>query len=449
MSLEQWDYNYERITEDPLYSQNVNLAFDDNGAIIHNVAINYPRRPISIIPPSIWLPDGNFEQSYDPQQLLLRISENKIRFHNLKTPEQWRLNIADIQQTDMITLPASDVPAEGFSLESLLNPDGILSENTPREYAGQSKIYYLEGGDNKLVEIPTIQALVAFTEQAELDKQSFLAFEPVLSASQIEAYLTNAGYIKTKYLFPRPGEETADIWIARLNYSEYYDEKAFYYPYRQRHLLLTGATDYQWDKYYCVVISTTDAAGFYTQADYNYRFLMPYSIKDINDNISYVDFDAFGRISSSRIWGTEEGQLAGFPPPDEVPFMPPDTIDAALSMPTPQPVAQFYFYAPAVWMKPATKDFISAVTNSQHQYNQVVNEQGYVNFIGYQRWLRKSNTPVDKVQLADDTERQSPYILTVNTDRYYPDEQQQQRQQINFIDGAGRSLQTALRDTRW
>lgn len=212
MSLEQSDYNYERIAEDPLYSQNVNLEFDDNGAIIHNVSINYPRRPISIIPPSIWLPDGAFEQSYDPQQLLLRISENQIRYHNLKTPEQWRLNIADIQRTDMITLPASNVPAEGFSLESLLNPNGILSENTPREYAGQSKIYYLEGGDNKLVEIPTIQALVA------LDEQSLLAFEPVLNASQIEAYLTNAGYIKTKYLFPRPGEETADIWVARLNY---------------------------------------------------------------------------------------------------------------------------------------------------------------------------------------------------------------------------------------
>ncbi|QLK88051.1 hypothetical protein E3U36_08105 [Arsenophonus endosymbiont of Aphis craccivora] len=218
MSLEQWDYNYERIAEDPLYSQNVNLAFDDNRAIIYNVAINYQRRPISIIPPSIWLTDGAFEQSYDPQQLLLRISENQIRYHNLKTPEQYRLNIADIQRTDIITLPASDVPAEGFSLESLLNPDGILSENTPREYAGQSKIYCLEGGDNKLVEIPTIQALVAFTELAELDEQSLLAFEPVLSTSQIEAYLTNAGYIKTKYLFPRPGEETADIWVARLNY---------------------------------------------------------------------------------------------------------------------------------------------------------------------------------------------------------------------------------------
>lgn len=172
---------------------------------------------------------------------------------------------------------------------------------------------------------------------------------------------------------------------------------------------------------------------------------MPNRIKDINDNISYVDFYAFGRISSSRIWSTEEGQPAGFPPPDEVPFMPQDTIDAALSMPTPQPVAQFYFYAPAAWMKPATKDFVSAITNSQHQYNQVVNEQGYVNVIGYQRRLRDSNTPVDKVQLADDAERQPPYILTVTTDRYYPDEQQQQRQQINFIDGAGRSLQTALR----
>ncbi|QBY44085.1 SpvB/TcaC N-terminal domain-containing protein [Arsenophonus nasoniae] len=301
MSLEQWDYNYERIAEDPLFSQNVNLAFDENGSLIHNVAINYPRRPGSIIPPSLWLPEGAFEQSYDPQQQLLRISENQIRYHNLKTQEQWRLNIADEQRTDMITLPASDVPTEGFSLESLLNPDGILSENTPREYAGQSKIYYLAGGENTPISVPTLQALVAFTEQAEFDQLSLAAFEPVLSEAQIEEYLTNAGYVKTEYLFPRPGEENKNIWVTRLNYSEYYGAEGFYCPYLQRHSLLTGATDYQWHTYYCGIVSTTDAAGYFTHADYDYRFLTPYQIIDINDNISYANFDAFGRVSSSRI----------------------------------------------------------------------------------------------------------------------------------------------------
>lgn len=193
------------------------------------------------------------------------------------------------------------------------------------------------------------------------------------------------------------------------------------------------------------MISTTDAAGYYTQADYDYRFLMPYRIKDINDNISYVDFDAFGRVSSSRIWGTEEGQPAGFPPPDVVPFIPPDSIDAALTMPSPQPVAQFYFYAPEAWMKPAPKEIISIVANSSYDYKQVIDEKGNINVISYQRWLRNSNIQLDKTLLTNDTERQPPYILTVTTDRYYPDVQQQQRQQINFIDGAGRSLQTALR----
>ncbi|MFV9996734.1 MAG: toxin TcdB middle/C-terminal domain-containing protein [Arsenophonus endosymbiont of Dermacentor nuttalli] len=61
MALEQWDYHYEQIVEDQLYNQNVNLVFDDNGALIHNVAINYPRRPSSIITPSLWLPEGAFE----------------------------------------------------------------------------------------------------------------------------------------------------------------------------------------------------------------------------------------------------------------------------------------------------------------------------------------------------------------------------------------------------
>ena len=36
-------------------------------------------------------------------------------------------------------------------------------------------------------------------------------------------------------------------------------------------------------------------------------------------------------------------------------------------------------------------------------------------------------------------------MLTVVTDRYYPDAEQQQRQQVVFFDGAGRELQTAQR----
>ncbi|MFV9996732.1 MAG: hypothetical protein AB8W37_01755 [Arsenophonus endosymbiont of Dermacentor nuttalli] len=62
----------------------------------------------------------------------------------------------------------------------------------------------------------------------------------------------------------------------RLGYSEYYGAEAFYYHYRQRHSLLTGSTNYQWDIHYCVIVSTIDAAGHYTQADYDYRFLTLY-----------------------------------------------------------------------------------------------------------------------------------------------------------------------------
>ena len=69
----------------------------------------------------------------------------------------------------------------------------------------------------------------------------------------------------------------------------------------------------------------------------------------------------------------------------------------ALTMPSPQPVAQFYFYTPEAWMKQATKDIVSIVTNSPYDYKQVIDNKININVIGYQLWLWNNNNQLIKL----------------------------------------------------
>lgn len=42
------------------------------------------------------------------------------------------------------------------------------------------------------------------------------------------------------------------------------------------------------------------ADGSTTQAEYDYRFITPYHLTDINDNSRHIELDALGRVTSSR-----------------------------------------------------------------------------------------------------------------------------------------------------
>ncbi|ATF91151.1 SpvB/TcaC N-terminal domain-containing protein [Cedecea neteri] len=389
-TLESRDYSYERVISDPQCHQTITLASDEWGNTTDSVSVAYPRRakPATSPYPST-LPDTLFASSYDEQQRVLRLTHQRQTWYNWTQDEAHFLpGIPLVVRDDSWEHSAEKVPSGGITLESLIT-GGLLTGSA--QYLGHQQFYW-KGGNTK----PSWPLLSDYTEQAMLGDAELAAFDGIMTASELTAQLTQAGYISVT----RPLALTSEskVWVALKGFTDYGSASQFYRPLQQRDTKLTGKTSITWDTHYCAVTDIQDAAGAKTHADYDYRFLTPNHIIDPNDNHQAVTLDVWGRPTSSRFWGTENGAAQGYTQPsaEKVPFTVPATVEEALAITNPIPVAQCLVYCDSSWM-------------------------------------------------AAESSRMPPHTLVITTDRYDTDKQQQRRQTISFSDGFGRELQTAVR----
>lgn len=421
--LEQWQYQYERVAEDPLVTQLVTLDRDMFGFPLHTVAINYPRRAkLTKCPYHLVLPDGAWSATYDPQQDVFHLADSRTSYHHLKASDAWVLGLPFCHREDRITLDTLDtLPyATILTAEMLSDPVSPFNSLRPkarRQYHGHSTVYYTTELAEQTLDKPTPQALVAYTETAVLDTRNVPDLTPDV--------LRQAGYMATRPAFARDDE--ADVWVVRHGLTDYGTFHQFYRPVRQRASLLTGSIELTWDDCYCAVTSTLDAAGNRTHAKYDYRFLQPTMLTDINDNGSSVERDALGRVTSTRIGGLKAGIRVGCPHPADVPFKAPSSVKEAVKCTELLPVSQYLVYDTHAWMPRIAPDNLVKARAERSE----ITEDGYVTALST---ICREKEP-----------RQPPHTLTVTTDRYYPDPMQQQQQLIVHLDGAGRVLQSAQR----
>ncbi|WP_425275014.1 toxin TcdB middle/C-terminal domain-containing protein [Xenorhabdus ishibashii] len=391
-------YHYERVANDPQCSQQVILASDAWGYPLASVNIAYPRRPKPVESPyPDTLPDTLFSSSYDEQQQVLRLTQQRQTWHHLTDNTEFILGIQDISRSDGWEYGTNSVPQKGLSLEALIADDSLIAIGTPSIYQGHQRIAYT-GKDEK----PAFPPLIAYAESAEMDAQALKAFDNIMSSDELKKMLEESGYLPV--IPPLNDRDEEPVWVARRGYTDHGDITRFYSPSAQRQTLLTGKTTVTWDKHFCVVTEMQDAAGLQTKAEYDYRFMAPSHITDANDNHQFATFDALGRLTSSRFWGTENGKQQGYTPPSEeqIPFSIPTTIEAALALPVGLPVAQCIIYNPLSWK-----------LSTEHE--------------------------------EETSTRMPPHILVITTDRYDSDPRQQLRQTLSFSDGFSRELQTAAR----
>ncbi|WP_380177520.1 SpvB/TcaC N-terminal domain-containing protein [Kalamiella sp. sgz302252] len=387
--VETRSWVYERVSCDPQCEQQILLVSDEFGQPLKQVSINYPRRPQpaeSPYPDS--LPETLFASSYDPQQQLLRLTLQQSSWHHLTnlTAHRWLPGLANAVRSDIFTHSASAVPSGGVSLELLRQSAALLAEET-KVFAGQQQIVWLDERNGETTIQPAWPPRVAFTETAVFDKEIVQAITAYVTPEQLRA----AGYQQAARLFAQAGEE--GVWTARQGYTTWHDADHFWLPCASRTTLLTGAVTITRDAHDCVITQVQDAAGLTTTADYDWRFLTPVRITDVNDNLHIATLDALGRVITTRFSGTENGEPAGY---SEAAFVAPKIVDEALALTAPLPVAQCLVYVTDSWMQAA-----------------------------------ESRIP--------------PHALTLLTDRYDNDPQQQIRQQVTFSDGFGRVLQSASR----
>ena len=419
---ESRSWQYERVAADPQCAQQIVLKLDENGLPCDSLEIAYPRRDKPTLSPyPDTLPETLFDSCYDEQQQMLRITRSRNTTYTLTDDDVWMPGLADTERVDVCELNADTVPVDGVSLEWCLGAgQSSLPGNSAQTYAGHSRMVY-SGNDGK----PVFPPLIACTEVADLDEHALTAFDGILSAAELTSLLTESGRFSAAIPFDDSGTE---VYVSRQGLTEYAGAEGFYRPLTQRQTVLTGVITLAWDTHCCAITSTTDAAGLRVSADYDYRFLVPAKITDVNDNVTLAHYDALGRLISSRFSGTENGVKQGYTLPEEEssPFTEPVTVDAALRLTAGIPVANLQVSCPLSWMPVATDARAAA---------DEVTEDGYITRLA---WRRQHGR-------ADSRHGQPPHILSIVTDRYDDDPEQQLKQTLSFSDGFGRLLQAVVR----
>lgn len=398
-TVESRVYHYERIASDPVCHQQITLEQDDYGFVSKAVSINYPRRAKGAKNPYQHyesLPETLWASSYDEQQQTLCLSLSRQTCHHLVHPEKqvYQLAITNASRQDIWTLGAEKQPKEGLSVEALLAANNLLTQKAGSVFVGQQQLAYMDAEGKATLSEPDFPVRLAYSETAELDEETANAISHPYPNLKLDNIMKNAGYQQKAYLFADESEKGKTLWVKPLlGIIQYGSLVQFYKPLIYKKSALSCEYNLLWDKQFCALIgkeSPLNTQDFHLS--YDWRFLSPNSITDANHNIHQVTFDGLGRVTTTRFSGTEDGKQSGY---SDKAFTMPTTIDGALALTSPLPIATGFVYVTDSWMSTSAK--------------------------------------------------LPPHALQIMTDRYDSDSLQQIRQQIAFSDGFGRLLQTSIR----
>lgn len=241
-----------------------------------------------------------------------------------------------------------------------------------------------------------------------------------------------------------------DVRSGHHNHTVYYKatDKAFWLPKTVRDSDLVRATELTYTGHWLAVKQATDGVSHFTAVEaFDWRFLSPVRVRDINDNITEAKLDALGRTVWSRFYGTEtpvvtdeatgERRLSdtpvevGYSPFTDIAFIPPATVDAALALNTTKgvPVHEAFTLVTDSWM-PLGFD------GKGHPDGQRCGE-----LARRRRAQQLARDGISTPALMDG--RTPPHVIRIQTDRYDSDPEQQVRVQV-MLSGGGQVLQTAI-----
>ncbi|MGI0120395.1 SpvB/TcaC N-terminal domain-containing protein [Zooshikella sp. RANM57] len=454
--LETLTYQYERILNDPQVLHQITLSIDRLGFPTHLIAIAYPRRKsvtAAVYPDA--LPETAVESSYDDQQLKLRLSEQLQRCHHLQNNMAWQLGIIWQQRQNAYVIDTPTIPADtGYNFEALIDPGSHLNTE-PAVYAGQTVAHYTDAMPSQL------PVLLDHIETVTLDEQSLQAYEGILDSIQLEEKLLAAGYVKTNKVL---GDDAADeVWMVQSNFFTYFDEDTFFKRHTQQQTSLTGALTYYYNSYGFLSSMEDSMSSTVSVEQFNYRFLSPMHIVDINQNSNEVAFDSFGRVTVSSFYGTEKGEQAGFEPING--FTPPATVNDLIIISNSTdvlPVAMTSAYDAFSWMGRLPKSEVDAIDMSCWSAMlsegllltiPYTNEYAYITAKGHY-WAVSENGLLDYNSTVVNALKSSiltivripSHAATLQPDRYPDDLGQQKRVSVVYNDGFGRVVHTSRKD---
>lgn len=289
---EALSYDYERNPQDPRIARDLTIEIDEYGNVLQDCAIAYGRRGLT----------GNEL----PEQTGLKATYRKNRFVNRPENEVWLLGVPVESQSWELTNLSLPQGQEYFSLEAIANfiESENLSATSPNLLGWERHLYWNESSANilPLGQVSPV-ALLARSEMAVVSQAKIeSAFSGALSQQQLNDYLNDSG----KYYL-----DGGYWWNGGLTQS-YLGSDRFYLPATTTDPF-GNETQVEYDEYNLLVVEVTDAVGNVTTVEaVDYQTLQAQKVRDANDNISEVRFDALGMVVLSSHYGTESGQRVGF-----------------------------------------------------------------------------------------------------------------------------------------
>lgn len=462
--LEQMSFNYERIVTDPQIRQTVQLVSNYYGQPTQSVDICYPRRSSANWDeyteafPDI-LPDSLKDSSRTSEQDVLHVLLNQQRYQQLTDNAYWQLGIPTQSRRDKLCLTNRFSP-NYLSYEVLTGIQGLLDGQSKRTYLGQQEVFYKESKPTKL------PVLVDHIEIAQLDvvQMTLLAqrmgidFNDIVIRSGLEA--------RKIILEPKKAD---GVYVASSGFSTY-DPSCFYQVVALQSNRLSGLTHISYNAY-GLPVSITDPIGNTSKVKkYDYRFMTPSQIEDINANVHCVAQDAFGRVIADWYYGTENEVIVGFPAPAPSDYCVAsvEQLIAKATLPTtqrkPMTVASRQAFDLFSWMGELCTDTIIKVVGQQ-----VLNlllKHGFIlpghdakNMLltaRIRRWAADKadlpgldqNAADELCLLIDSTPRHPPHSVVISADRYpalnyYNDQRPQQIAAVVYYgNSSGQTLQT-------
>lgn len=299
-------YSYERNTDDPRISHNLNIKLDEYGNVLESAAVIYPRAAEQI--------DSSLPSETQAVQSKITIIYIQNKFTNdVFADDVYRLRLP----SEVKTYELKEISKLGsfYSVNDFVN---ILTNAIEVPYH-KIKDDSLAGSQKRLIEhvrtnyyLNDLSGALALhqLDSLALPYENYqLAYTPELLEDIFGSKINDALMLDGKFTH---SEGDANWWI-RSGSTQFDTQNRFYLPvsYTDPYGAVTTVTH---DGYLLYVNATEDALHNKSSVDlFNFRTLSPQRMRDINNNLSEAITDELGLVKAIAVMGkgTEADDLTG------------------------------------------------------------------------------------------------------------------------------------------
>ena len=307
-------YNYERITEDPRISHNLNILFDEYGHVLESAFVMYPRLIL----------DASLPQTTKDAQNKTLITYVQNGFTNdIDTDTDYRVRIPSEVKTYELKGISKLNPLFALSdfnniLTTAIEVDYSAINTNPA--AGTSQKRLIEHVRNVFYKNDLTAALPLHQLQSKaLPFENYQqAYTPTLITDIYGAKVNDPLLVEGKFTH---SEGDANWWIRSgstqfiAGVETFADaQNRFYVPISFTDPFGSKTSVHYYSNYFLLIDTTTDALLNQTSVlSFNMRTLSPERIQDPNRNISQAISDELGFIKAMAVFGkgAEADDLAG------------------------------------------------------------------------------------------------------------------------------------------